>query len=108
MTVGGGSLTVTGGNGGNGGVSGWSGDEPSNGGNGGNGISGNMTVSGGSTTVAGGAGGSKGRNGSAGSTLQAVGGSITATDVTAEESDDNSTWTAISGTASTKRYVRAQ
>ena len=46
------------------------------------------------------------QGGSRGSAGQAVTETITAS--TAEESDDNSTWTAISGNTSSKRYVRAE
>ena len=46
------------------------------------------------------------KDGKRGSAGQAVTETITAS--TAEESDDNSTWTAISGNTSSKRYVRAE
>ncbi|MBR0228164.1 MAG: Ig-like domain-containing protein [Clostridia bacterium] len=108
LIIDGATVNVTGGNGGYGDIYG------GNGGNGAAGISGNITVNSGSATVTGGAGGTGGiytdvagrSNGSAGSASQAVSGSITAT--TAEESDDNSTWTAISGTTSTKQYVKVE
>ena len=107
LIIDGATVNVTGGNGGNVAYN-YDIDYPGNGGNGAAGISGDITVNSGSVTVTGGAGGNAGSShygvGSAGTAGQAVSGSITAT--TAEESDDNSTWTAISGTTSTKRYVR--
>ena len=106
LIVDGATVNVTGGNGGNGGGGlGYGG----NGGNGAAGVSGSITLNSGSVTVTGGAGGNGGMagsyDGSRGSAGQAVTETITAS--TAEESDDNSTWTAISGNTSSKRYVRA-
>ena len=107
LIVDGATVNVTGGNGGNGG-SGF--QYGGNGGNGAAGVSGSITLNSGSVTVTGGAGGNGGsammKDGSRGSAGQAVTGTITAS--TAEESDDNSTWTAISGNTSSKRYVRAE
>ena len=106
LIVDGATVNVTGGNGGNGGGGLQYGG---NGGNGAAGVSGSITLNSGSVTVTGGAGGNGGKaymqNGTIGSAGQAVTETITAS--TAEESDDNSTWTAISGTTSLKRYVRA-
>jgi hypothetical protein len=105
IIVTGGTVTVSGGNGGNGGY-----DETTGraGGNGGNAIQGNVTVTGGSITVTGGKGGAGGTiggggNANNGSNGKAVTGTITGI---AEESDNNSTWSAISGTTSNKRYIR--
>lgn len=107
LIVDGATVNVTGGNGGNGGT-GLS--DGGRGGNGAAGVSGSITLNSGSVTVTGGAGGNGGhgglRDGSRGSAGQAVTETITAS--TAEESDDNSTWTAISGNTSSKRYVRAE
>ena len=107
LIVDGATVNVTGGNGGNGG-SGF--QYGGNGGNGAAGVSGSITLNSGSATVTGGAGGNGGgalmKGGSRGSAGQAVTETITAS--TAEESDDNSTWTAISGNTSSKRYVRAE
>ena len=91
-----------------------------NGGNGGVGICGNITVQGGSATItggnegAGGSGGGKnaalplpsynGVAGTAGKAGVAVNGTTNGN--TVEESDNKSTWTSVSGTTSTKRYVR--
>ena len=106
LIVDGATVNLTGGNGGNGGGGLQHGG---NGGNGAAGVSGSITLNSGSVTVTGGAGGNGGiagsYDGSRGSAGQAVTETITAP--TAEESDDNSTWTAISGTTSSKRYVRA-
>ena len=111
ITLNSGSATVTGGAGGNG--ANGNTDLSSDGGSGGNGaagVSGSITLNSGSATVTGGAGGNGGhgglRDGSRGSAGQAVTETITAS--TVEESDDNSTWTAISGNTSSKRYVRAE
>ncbi len=107
LIVDGATVNVTGGNGGNGG-SGF--QYGGSGGNGAAGVSGSITLNSGSVTVTGGAGGNGGSalmvSGSRGSAGQAVTETITAS--TAEESDDNSTWTAISGNTSLKRYVRAE
>ncbi|MBR0075982.1 MAG: Ig-like domain-containing protein, partial [Synergistaceae bacterium] len=95
ITVNSGSVEVTGGNGGG---------SDGSGGDGGNGIQGNITVSGGSVTITGGIGGGGDSNGSNG---KAVTGSITAS--SAQESDNNSTWTDIPGTSpliSLERYVK--
>ena len=106
LIVDGATVNVTGGNGGNGGSGLQYGGS---GGNGAAGVSGSITLNSGSVTVTGGAGGNGGkaymRNGTIGSAGQAVTETITAS--TAEESDDNSTWTAISDNTSSKRYVRA-
>ena len=107
LVVNGATVQVTGGSGGNGGskMFGIGG----NGGNGGNGVTGNVTVSSGSATVTGGSDGSGGtgrsRDGSAGSVGAAVTGTITGS---AEESTDNSTWAAVSGTSSDKQYVKVE
>ena len=61
----------------------------------GKGIYGNLTVNGGSVEV----------NSSVGT---AVFGTITAGAGVLEESDDNSTWTTITGTSSTKKYIRTK
>ena len=107
LIVDGATVNVTGGNGGNGGSGLQYGG---NGGNGAAGVSGSITLNSGSATVTGGAGGNGGSasmiSGSRGSAGQAVTETITAS--TAEESDDNSTWTAIPGNTSSKRYVRAE
>lgn len=130
VTGGNGGQGGTGGNGGDGGGSdemgggGGQGGTGGNGGNGGRGVTGNVTVTSGSITVTGGNGGqggsggqggqggfgdeghgSPGGNGSAGtagSEAQAVGGTITGS---ANESGDNSNWTAVSNGSSTKQYL---
>ena len=106
LIVDGATVNVTGGNGGNGG-SGF--QYGGSGGNGAAGVSGSITLNSGSATITGGAGGNGGSammlGGSRGKAGQAVTETITAS--TAEESDDNSTWTAISGNTSSKRYLRA-
>ena len=106
VTVTGGSATLAGGTGGNGGY----GFDGGNGGNGGIGVNGTVTVTGGSATLAGGTGGeagagnsSYGENGVNGGKGEAVSGTITGS---AEESDDNSNWAAVSGSTSAKQYVR--
>ena len=107
VTVKSGSITVTGGNGGNGGNAGTTSYSGGNGGNGGSGVDGDITVNSGSATVTGGSGGSGGtgrsNNGGAGSVGKAVTGTITGN---AEESANNNTWTTVSGTSSTVRYIK--
>ncbi|MBO4853745.1 MAG: hypothetical protein J5482_01175 [Oscillospiraceae bacterium] len=108
VTVKSGCVNAYGGNGGNGGTSETLG---ASGGNGGAGVSGNVTLEGGSFTAIGGKGGNGGQifmggNGSNGSNGVAVSGTITGGNV--EESDDNNTWTAVSGGSSSKRYVRGE
>ena len=99
LTVTGGSATVTGGTGGKGG----GGESGGFGSNGADGIKGDVTVTGGSATVTGGTGGESGDGFEMGEVGKAVSGTITGS---AEESDDNSNWTAVSGTTSTKQYVK--
>ncbi len=95
ITVNSGSVNATGGKGGNSGNG--------KGGDGGNGIQGNITVNSGSVKVTGGYRGNGG-TGSNGSNGQAVAGTITASK--AQESDDGSTWTPLSGPG--KRYVKIE
>ena len=99
LTVTGGSATVTGGTGGEGG----GGEFGGLGSNGADGITGDVTVTGGSATVTGGTGGKDGDGGDTSDVGKAVSGTITGS---AEESDDNSKWEPVSGTSSTKQYVR--
>ena len=99
LTVTGGSATVTGGTGGKGG----GGECGGLGSNGADGITGAVTVTGGSATVTGGTGGKDGDESGIGDVGKAVSGTITGS---AEESDDNSNWTAVSGATSTKQYVK--
>ena len=101
VIVNGGSITVVGGNGGDGYGDLSSGD----GGDGGFGVVGDIIVNGGSATITGGNGGTKGsssfaRNGYFG---QAVSGTITGN---AEESEDNTNWTSVTGRASQKQYIK--
>ena len=87
VTVSDGSVTMTGGNAGL--------DDFYDGGDG---VRGTVTVTGGMATISGGNGGSS----------QSLCGRAVTEAITgkAEESDDNSTWTAVSGTSSTKQYVK--
>ncbi len=116
VIVNGATVTVTGGNGGNGGSGGNAYEDGGNGGNGGNGgfgIQGNLTVNSGSATVTGGNGGIGGIGGYGyndggvggidGNPGSAVSGTITGS---AQESEDNSTWSAVSNTGSLARYVK--
>lgn len=109
ITVDGGTVTITGGGGGNGGDNtNGAGVNGGNGGDGGSSVGGNITVRGGSATITGGAGGSGGTNqddesAAAGNSGNAVAGAITGS---AEESDDNSSWSAVSGDTSTAQYIK--
>ena len=108
VTVKSGSVNVYGGNGGNGGSSETDG---TSGGRGNSAIEGNVTIEGGSLTATGGKGGNGGTilmggSGPNGANGVAVSGTITGENVM--ESDDNNTWTAVSGTSSTKRYIKAE
>ncbi len=97
IIVDGATVIVTGGTGGNGS---YGEDGSGNGGNGGIGVDGAVTVTGGSATLAGGNGGTGGYDGNGGI---GVNGTITGL---VEESDNNSNWTSILGSTSTKQYVR--
>lgn len=93
VTVKGGSFTAIGGNGMNG---------VDNGGNGGAGVNGKVIVEGGSASMAGGSCG--GGDEDSGKNGKAVTGTITGPVI--NESDDNDTWTIISGATSTKQYIK--
>ena len=112
VTVNSGSITVNGGDGGEGdiGGAGGAGGTGGDGGNGGLGVEGTVTVSIGSATVTGGAGGSgewgPGGEGSAGNNGIAASGALSGQ--TVKESNDSENWTDVSGTTSTKRYVKVE
>ena len=102
LTVeGAGTLIVNGANGADG--------SNANGGNGGAGVDGSITVQSGSAALTGGSGGIGGQHsydpGANGHPGKAVSGTITGK---AEESDNGSDYTAITGTASSKRYVKVE
>ena len=99
VIVNGGSITVVGGNGGNG--------DNGDGGSGGDGVIGDVIVNGGSATITGGNGGTKGSSdyASNGYFGQAVYGSITGN---AEESEDNTNWTSVTGSTSEKQYIKIE
>ncbi|MBR1855129.1 MAG: Ig-like domain-containing protein, partial [Lachnospiraceae bacterium] len=110
IIVNGATVKITGGNGGKGGNTESYRAMGGNGGKGGNAITGNITVNKGNADLSGGNGGNGGTSpyggsynaGTAGIKGSAVTGTITGN---AQESDNGTAWTDISGSTSTKQYV---